>query len=57
MFSLLLIGAMMWACDALVTIQPLTVTPSEFDVVDPKGATLSFAVSAPSSWKVECAAD
>ena len=47
----------MWACDALVSIQPLSVTPSGFDVVEPEGGTLSVAVSAPSSWEVECAAD
>ena len=57
MFSLLFLGAMVWACDAVDSIQPLSVNPSEFDVVDAKGATLSFAVSAPSSWRIECSAD
>ena len=57
MFSLLIVGAMMWACDALFSVQPLSITPSEFDIIESKGATLSFAVSAPSSWTIECTAD
>ena len=56
-FSLLLVVAAMCSCDTLVSLQPLSVAPSEFDVVEAKGATLSFAVTAPSSWTVECPAD
>ena len=57
LLSLLLCVTMVWACDVFESARSLSITPSEFEVVEAKGATLSFAVSAPSSWTVESAVD